>query len=156
MNLLTLLLGGRKLGVVILLATALAGWGAWQSGPRPQSMDDWEIEHVVARLREKGLEFRTVPGDRRGLVGRDMFLTMTDKSAAQLGVLGLFTEHLDMWHGTVVCKRAPTASQARWQAELEGDCYLCIGPFLFFGDPEFRLQIQNALNDAGTGPGSRQ
>jgi hypothetical protein len=152
MNLLTHLPAGRTLGVVVLLAAAVAGLGAWRSGPRPTAMDDWEIEDVVARLREKGLEFRTVPGDRNGNGGRNMFLTTTDKSATQLCNVGLFAEHLDRWHGTVICKRESRSSLGRVRTEVEGDCYLCIGPFLFFGDPDFRAQIQKALGDGGSGP----
>jgi hypothetical protein len=151
MNLLTHLPAGRTIAVFILLTTALAGWGAWRSAPRPTPMDGWEVEDVVARLRDKGLEFRTVSGDRRGSIGRDVYLTTTDKSVVELDEPGLFAERLDRWHGTVICKRESNVSLTRVRTEVEGDCYLCIGPFIFFGDPEMRAQIQRALSDGGSG-----
>jgi hypothetical protein len=117
-------------------------------------MEDWQIDDLVACLRQNGLEFRTVPTRPNGSLNCGAFLTTSDKPFQELDTLGIFPEHIERWQDVVrcyrVCRRFPdlTVRTDVW----DEDCYCRIGPFVLFGDADLRARICEALRDSGVSP----
>jgi hypothetical protein len=140
-----------KLAGAMVLACLAAALGSFRGTTRGESMDDWEIDDLVARLSQTGLEFRVFPTQVRGDLNNGAFLTTSNKPFAQLDALAVFPERIGQWHGTVKCYRI-CRSNPEWtpRTELWGDeCYCRVGPFILFGDAELRTEICKALCASG-------
>jgi hypothetical protein len=100
---------------------------------------------LVEHLRAAGLHLRVVPGDRFGTPERRAYLTTTDLTWRDLDLLPKVPERLAAWKGSVYCERntwPPSRDSLRRQW---GEGCRCIGPFLFFGDPDLLGRIETAL-----------
>jgi hypothetical protein len=140
-----------KLAVVLVGACVAAGLGSLRGAPRGEAMDGWQVEDLVARLHQHGLEFRASPTRINGSVNQGAILTTTDKSFLELDGVGVFPEYVGQWQGTVKCyvvsRRFP---QFAPRTELwTEECYCRVGPFILFGDPELRARICQVFTDAG-------
>jgi hypothetical protein len=134
-----------QLGAALLLAGLLAIPGVRRGEARCVAMDDWQIEDLVAHLQSKGVELRAVPTFPKGSVNNGAYLTTTDKPWAELNVLSTATNRIETWQGTVSCHHLRRLPAGHIYVELWDDNGLCIGPFIFFGDPELRARILAAL-----------
>lgn len=77
------------------------------------------------------------------------YLTTTDVGFDYLNALTRSRESIDDWRGVVECEivRNPT-SRAERGIGAEG-CYIVVGNFTFFGDPELLARIAAALTEGG-------
>jgi hypothetical protein len=137
-----------------LLATLLASvlLVVWQAKRRTAAttpvvpLDDWDIPQLVVCLNREGLKLRTVATRKDGVIAQTAFLTTTSKGWEDLTLLPKVQEQINRWQGTLYCERGPRGEES-W-ADLDqhwGDCYLVVGPFLFFGDRELLGRVRTAL-----------
>src|SRR6516162_3517804 len=66
-------------------------------------LDSWTLETLIKYLDAQGLGLRPVASDQKGVHGRSVFLTRTDKEFEQLNFLVKHPEKIERWRGTVSC-----------------------------------------------------
>jgi hypothetical protein len=108
--------------------------------PRPPFQTPQE---AAVRLAEKGLRFHLVSlpasGDPSALTLR-VYLTTTDKTAADLAQLPCSPSAARDWQGTVFCERVrPDVVYP------DPDRQLCVGALLFYGDPYLLHEVGQLL-----------
>ncbi len=135
-----------QLGVALFVGGILMVPGLRRSEASGVPLDDWQIDDVVARLKDQGLEFRAVAAMKGGPLVTGAYLSTGDKSDEEVRTLCATPERISDWKGTVFCtKLAPSESYIDTRLWLWGDCYFRVGPFVFFGDPELRQRVVDAL-----------
>jgi hypothetical protein len=146
-NQLPLVAGFLVCASVAGLLLAADGWRRSPShlGPRPfVPPEQWDCRDVVSHLHANGLDYRVVSTAERGPSDRNLYLTKTAKTWAELNGTPKTTESLDDWRGTVYCESMATPNRQE-QIGLWGDCCLRLGKFVFFGDPAMLVEIGAAL-----------
>jgi hypothetical protein len=107
-------------------------------------IDDWELTDLLGHLRSRGLTFRVVPTSKGGAIGGNAFLVRGERPWVELEELIKSPTCLAQWKGVVYCERARSET-AEARVDFWGGACLRADPFLFFGDPEMRVQIRAAL-----------
>lgn len=140
----------KPLLIVLLAGAVFAVWiGRHKSGfqTSAETLDAWDIPRLAAYLNDKGLSLRMVATLKEGTL-RDIrysnkaFLTTTDKQWDDLTRLAKTPAWIGRWRGSLYCERNPAGDDL---ARKWGDCYLEVGPFVFFGDPELLSHVRDAL-----------
>jgi hypothetical protein len=119
-----------------LLTALVAGVALGPAGApaaRPPDMEDWDVRQLLQHLRDRGLGIRLVPVENTDVVVNRAYFTTTDKGWEDLDPMLKLREAIDRWEGTVYCERQH-GEVLDAQMEDWGDCCLCVGPFLLFGD----------------------
>ena len=136
---------GIQLVVAIAMTGVLAGAGGRRTEARTPALKDWTVEDLVAHLHKSGLELRAVPTFEKASVNSGAFLTTTDKPWDALNTLRINVKEVERWQGTVFCAREVKQDGSTIWFELWGEGGTRIGPFVFFGDPQLRARIADAL-----------
>jgi hypothetical protein len=137
------------LGLPLLLAVLVGAWvrsRGHRAAPRtPPELQDWDINDLAEHLRGAGLPLREVATAEDGDARNSAYLTTTASTWDELARLARVPERRAGWEGTVYCERNTRESDRKLCRHLWGECYLCAGPFLFFGDPELLGRIRAVL-----------
>jgi hypothetical protein len=137
---------GPALGLSLVLGVALLGCRVQEKPPaRDPDLDGWDTPHLIRSLESGGLHLRPIPVTETGPIHRSVYLTGTDRGWMELNDLPKVPEQIDRWHGTVYCEEVGHAEARKEQTDLWGDCCLCLGPFVFFGDRQLLGQIRDVL-----------
>jgi hypothetical protein len=142
------------LGVLLLLAAGLVGgagvWRAVGPGSRPAPRrDDWSFPRLIERLRAHGLNYHVTPVTRGGPMENGVYLSETERPWEDVSHLPGTADHLDEWHGVVLCVWIGPDGHNGAVPSTWGDGRLELPPFAFFGDPAVRDRIEAALRDDG-------
>lgn len=140
----------KPLLIVLLAGTAFAVWiGQHKSRYQTsaETLDAWDIPRLAAYLNDKGLSLRMAATQKEGTIkdiryANKAFLTNTDKEWNDLTRLAKDPKWVARWRGTLYCERNPAGDDL---ARQWGDCYLEVGSFVFFGDPELLVHVRDAL-----------
>jgi hypothetical protein len=107
-----------------------------------------DLSRLAELLREHGLDWRLAPGNERGDLRHNGFLTTTDLDWRKLHIIPKAPEQIGRWQGTVYCERLNQPNSRDQQIPMWGDCCVRIGPFVFFGDRAMLAQLREALRGA--------
>jgi hypothetical protein len=125
--------------------------GSWRKPPalstsQPVGFPErWDCRDLVGHLHASGLQFRAVSTSEHGPDDRSVYLTKTEKTWVELNGMLKAMERRDDWRGTVYCEKTAFPSQQDTRMGLWGDCCLCLGHFILFGDPAMLVEIGQAL-----------
>ncbi len=135
----------RPLLIVLVASAALALCSRQRKSGPPTSavaLDDWDIPRLADYLNRKGVPLRLVATQNNGTIRHNAFLTTTDKEWDDLSRPVKDPRWIGRWRGTLYCERNPEGDDL---ARQWGDCYLEVGPFMFFGDPELLARVRTVL-----------
>jgi hypothetical protein len=136
------------LGGILLLAGG-ATLGVWQlSGPRPAPTPPQEAKDVAeltTLLESRGVALHAAALARNGPCDDRAYLTDAERPWAELSRLPAVREKVGQWRGVVMCEKVVPGSTPRVHLEVWGDAYLEAPPWIFFGDPDLRKRIGEAL-----------
>src|SRR5262249_887617 len=138
-----------RAGLPMPLAVLVCAWAlsrGHRAAPRtPPELQDWDLNDLAEHLRGAGLPLRVVATAEEGDARNSAYLTTTASTWDELAGLARVPERRAAWEGTVYCERNTREADRRQCRHLGGECYLCAGPFLFFGHPELLERIRAAL-----------
>jgi hypothetical protein len=134
------------LGLSLVVGIALLGWrGREKNRAQELDLDGWDIPQLIQRLESGGLHLRPIAASKTGPIQRNVYLTRTDQEWVELNSLLKGREQIDRWRGTVYCVMPGQAEELKNQIDSWGDCCLCLGPFVFFGDRQLLGEIRDVL-----------
>jgi hypothetical protein len=116
------------------------------------AMDNWDVQELADRLNARGVALHVTPTAKYGTAERSAFLTETERPWEELNRLPASRESVGAWKGVVLCEKPGARQTTDSRVEVWGDACLDRPPFLFFGDPELRARIDQALEEEAGGP----
>jgi hypothetical protein len=135
------------LGGILLLAGG-ATFGVWQlSSPRPAPppREAKDVAELTALLESRGVTLHAAAVARNGPCDDRAYLTADDRPWDELTRLPAVRDEVGRWRGVVLCEKVPPGATPAIHVELWGDGCLEAPPWVFFGDPDLRKRIGEAL-----------
>jgi hypothetical protein len=131
----------------MMLLAGGAALGVWQlSGPRPvPPQEAKDVAELTALLQSRGVALHAVSLARNGLCEDRAYLAVDDRPWDELTRLPAVRDEVGRWRGVVLCEKVLPSSTPAAHLELWGDSCLEAPPWVFFGDPELRERIRDAL-----------
>lgn len=135
------------LSTALLAMTSLAVWLGQSLHTRmveQRTLDDWDIPELADQLNRAGLQVQMQSTRKDGMIGRNAFLTTTDKDWDELSNLRKDSSRIQEWRGTVYCEHVRGHDPAELIC-LGEDHWFVASPFIFYGDAELLQRISAIL-----------